>query len=260
MVRRAQALGFVSLGFSEHGYQGFDPDYSLSEANRQAYITELRALQALHKTLGIPPRLYVGLEQDALTPQAVKDRNREDFDYIIGSVHYLSDAKDGKTEAVDGPRDMLERFVTEAFQGDAVALAKAYYKLLGESIRADKPDIIGHFDVVRKHAAVIGLNTRDKAYQKAAVDAMAEAMQGCRMLEVNTGNIARGYDTLPYPADFLLDAWREMGGQLTLTSDCHNARDLDCAFAQTLSMLRQKGFTHIYRLGTGDSLWDSVEL
>ena len=77
---------------------------------------------------------------------------------------------------------------------------------------------------------------------------------------MTTTDAAMLYDTLPYPADFLLDAWREMGGQLTLTSDCHNARDLDCAFAQTLSMLRQKGFTHIYRLGTGDSLWDSVEL
>ncbi len=260
MVRRAQELGFVSLGFSEHGYQGFDPDYSMSPAGRKAYLTELRALQKAHAALGIAPKLYAGIEQDALTPQDIKAQNRRDFDYVIGSAHYLSDAEDGKKEAVDGPRDMLRRFVREVFSGDAVAMAQAYYTLLGASIKTDKPDIIGHFDVVRKHAAVIGLDTSDKAYRRAALAALEEAFQGCTLLEVNTGNIARGYDTLPYPADFLLDAWREMGGELTLTSDCHNLKDLDCAFAQTLAMLKRKGFKQLRRLGAGESLWDAVAL
>ena len=260
MIRRAQELGFVSLGFSEHGYQGFDTDYSLSPEGREAYLAELRSLQKAHAALGIAPKLYVGVEQDALIPQAAKDQNRRDFDYIIGSTHYLSDAEDGKKEAVDGPRDMLKRFVNEVYAGDAVAMAQAYYKLLGQSVRADKPDIIGHFDVVRKHAAIFGLDTDSKVYRRAALSAMEEAIQGCKLMEVNTGNIARGYDTHPFPADFLLDAWREMGGDLTLTSDCHNARDLDCAFAETLFMLKQKGFKRLRRLGTGESLWDVVEL
>ncbi|MBE0601406.1 MAG: hypothetical protein IH607_06425 [Firmicutes bacterium] len=260
LVRRAQELGFFSLGFSEHGYQGFDLDYSLSPQRRQCYLNEIRALQKAHETLGIAPKLYAGVEQDALTSQAVKDQNRRDFDFIIGSAHYLSDAQDGKKEAVDGPRDMLTGFLNDVFSGDAVAMAKAYYALLGASVKADKPDIIGHFDVVRKHAAVIGLNTADKAYRRAALAALEEVFQGCRLMEVNTGSIARGYDTLPYPADFLLDAWREMGGELTLTSDCHNAADLDCAFAQTVPMLKEKGFKHLCRLGTGKPLWDIVEL
>lgn len=259
-IRRAQALGFVSLGFSGHGHQGFDPDYSMSLQAQQAYIQELRELQKAHATLGIAPKLYVGVEQDALTPQEMKDQNRRDFDYIIGSAHYLSDKMDGKMEAVDGPRDMLTRFVKEVYGGDAVAMAAAYFKLLGSSVKADKPDIIGHFDVVRKHAKVLGLDTENKGYRRAALEAMEEAFQGCRLMEVNTGNIARGYDTLPYPADFLLDAWREMGGEITLTSDCHNAKDLDCAFAQTVDMLRRKGFGRLYRLGSGDSLWDTVTL
>ena len=168
---------------------------------------------------------------------------------------------DGKKEAVDGPKEMLTRFVAEVFSGDAVAMAKAYYQLLGESIRADKPDIIGHFDVVRKHAKILGLNTGDKAYRRAALEALEQAFEGCTLLEVNTGNIARGYDTLPYPADFLLYAWREMGGHLTLTSDCHNAQDLDCAFfPDHCDTLRQMGFQTLLRLGTGDSLWDTIAL
>ena len=37
-----------------------------------------------------------------LTPQKIKDQNRAQFDFIIGSTHYLSDKMDGKKEAVDG--------------------------------------------------------------------------------------------------------------------------------------------------------------
>ena len=260
LVRKAQELGFISLGFSEHGHQGFDPDYSMSAETQQAYINELRALQKAHNEHGILPKIYIGIEQDALAQPEHKARNRSQFDYIIGSAHYLSDAMDGKKEAVDGPKEMLLRFVREVFSGDAVELAKAYFRLLGQSIASDKPDIIGHFDVVRKHALVLGLDTTDPAYRRAALQALETAFQGCKLLEVNTGNIARGYDTLPYPAAFLLDAWREMGGEITLTSDCHNAKDLDCAFAPTLQMLKQKGFQHLLRLGTGDTLWETCEL
>lgn len=260
MIFRAQELKFVSLGFSGHAYQGFDPDYSMSAEGQQAYLNELRALQKEHRERGIKPKLYVGLEQDALVPQAQKEKNRQQFDYIIGSVHYLSATDNGKKEAVDGPRNMLAKFVQTAYGGDAIALAKAYYHLLGTSVQNDRPDIIGHFDVVRKHAKTLGLDTAHPAYRRAALDAMEQAFQGCKLLEVNTGNIARGYDTLPYPAGFLLDAWREMGGEITLTSDCHDARDLTCAYPKTLEMLKGMGFNRLLYLGAGDAIWDEFIL
>ena len=260
MIARAQALGFVSLGFSGHAYQGFDPDYSMSLAGQQAYHDTLRKLQKEHNMQGTTPKLYVGLEQDALVPQAQKEENRRNFDYIIGSMHYLSDKMDGKKEAVDGPKDMLKRFVQEVFDGDATEMAKAYYRLFSVSIQNDTPDIIGHFDVVRKHMKVLGLDTTDPAYRRAALDALEAAYQGCKLLEVNTGNIARGYDTLPYPAEFLLQAWREMGGNVTLTSDCHNADTLDCAYGQTLAMVKHMGFQQVLYLGAGDALWDTYTL
>ena len=79
---------------------------------------------------------------------------------------------------MDGPRDMLQTFIRDVFHGDAIAMAKAYYTLLGESIQNDTPDIIGHFDVVRKHATVLGLDTGDPAYRRAALHALEKAFQG----------------------------------------------------------------------------------
>lgn len=64
MVEAARALGFVSLGFSGHACQGFDPDYSMAPDVQAGYFAELRALQAAPEP-GFP-RLWAGLELDAL--------------------------------------------------------------------------------------------------------------------------------------------------------------------------------------------------
>lgn len=259
-IAAAQRLGFVSLGFSGHAMQGFDWAYCMSPEAQAAYYAELRREQAALAAAGAAPVLYVGLEQDALVPDAQKAKNRADYDYLIGSTHYFPEPLDGAWVAVDGSPELLLRCIREQFHGDAQAMAAAYYALHGAYLQKDKPAIIGHFDLVRKYAGQIGLDTNAPAYRRAALDALAKARQGCDVLEVNTGNIARGYDTQPYPAPFLLDAWRDMHGEVTLTSDCHDAAQMDCAFAETMAMLKAQGFKRVLRLGSGSALWDAVTL
>ncbi|HNW85666.1 MAG TPA: PHP domain-containing protein [Candidatus Limiplasma sp.] len=256
----AQRLGFVSLGFSGHAMQGFDWQYCMSVEEQSAYRAELRCLQDKLSEWSLPPRVYVGLEQDALVPDDQKAQNRLDFDYLIGSTHYFPDPLGDAWVAVDGSPELLKRYIGARCGGDPLAMARAYFQLHGASVEKDKPDVIGHFDLVRKYAAQIGLDTACPAYRDMALEALAQARRGCRVLEVNTGNIARGYDTVPYPAPFMLNAWRELAGELTLTSDCHNAQQMDCAFEQTLAMLKANGWKRVLRLGTGNALWDEVTL
>jgi histidinol-phosphatase (PHP family) len=45
-------------------------------------------------------------------------------------------------------------------------------------------------------------------------------------LEVNTGGIARGYTSEPYPSQDLLSQWLAAGKQVLFASDCHNAEQL----------------------------------
>ena len=80
------------------------------------------------------------------------------------------------------------------------------------------------------------------------------------VLEVNTGAIARGYRDDPYPTAELLGAWREMGGRTTITSDCHDAAKLDCAFDRAAELLRRTGYRTVLRLGTGEELWQEENL
>ena len=240
--------------------QGFDWEYCMSAESQAAYASELRALQAeLAGRQGVP-KLYVGLEQDALVPAQEKAKNRTAFDYIIGSTHYFPEPLEGAYVAVDGSRELLKHCVDQHFGGDPQAMAAAYYTLHASAVENDRPDIVGHFDLVRKYAAFVGLNTGSAAYRDAALSALEHARRGCTVLEVNTGGIARGYETEPFPAPFLLAAWRDMGGEVTLTSDCHDARYLDCAFDETSALLKATGFKRLLRLGTGTQLWDEVTL
>jgi histidinol-phosphatase (PHP family) len=261
-VAAAKRLGFVSLGFSGHAMQGFDWRYCMSAEAQETYLETITMRKALAFVQEEPLRIYAGLEQDALVPAVAKAANRETFDYVIGSTHYFPEPLDGAWVAVDGSPELLKRCIQARFGGDAQAMAAEYYRMHGAYIEADRPDIIGHFDIVRKYAAQIGLNTASPAYRAAALSALAQARKGCSLLEVNTGNIARGYDTKPYPAPFLLDAWRDMGGHITLTSDCHDARYLDCAFDETIAWLRERGWKRALRLsGNGKSeLWEEVDL
>lgn len=256
----AQRLGFVSLGFSGHAMQGFDWQCCMSVEGQRAYLAELRCIQDKLAEWSLSPKVYAGLEQDALVPDVEKAKNRLDFDYILGSTHYFPEPLGEEWVAVDGSPELLKRCIDERFDGDALAMAEAYYALHGAYIEKDQPDIIGHFDLVRKYAARIGLDVTTAAYKRTAFNALEHARKGCNVLEVNTGNIARGSDVLPYPADFLLDAWQDMGGELTLTSDCHDARLLDCAFEQAVALIKARGWKRLLRLGTGKEMWDAVEL
>ena len=82
------------------------------------------------------------------------------------------------------------------------------------------------------------------------------------LLEVNTGGVARGYMTSPYPAPFLLNAWREWGGEVIINSDCHDARLLDTGYEQAEELLLSLGYDHTIRLSSCPErgMWEQVPL
>ncbi len=257
MVEAARALGFVSLGFSSHARQGFDPAYSMAPDAQAGYFAELRALQ------GEPglPRLWAGLELDAL---AHPDCRREAFahaDYVIGSAHYLCESYSGVPVAVDGDPVLLRRYVDEVYHGDGLAMARDFFAIEVNALLRDRPQIIGHFDLLRKYAARLSLfDEADPAYRRLALSALEQAFPCGGVLEINTGGMARGYLSTPYPTLELLCAWRELGGSITLTSDCHDRRYLAHAFPEAAALARQAGFRTALRLGVGNALWEETAL
>ncbi len=262
MLDQAKKLGYVSLGFSGHGYQGFDEEYSMSREVQQEYAQTIRALSEACREDPAAPRIWLGVEEDSLSPAAQKKQNRSDMDYVIVSTHYFTTDFEGEPLYVDGFPKRIHEYVRKKLNGDYMAMVQEYYDLhVSALLASERVDIIGHFDLIRKYAASHSLFDENcPQYRRIALDALERAFPCGGILEINTGAMARGYLDTPYPTRELLGAWHEMGGRITITSDCHFADKLDYAYTDAIKLAKACGFTSALMLGTGDDLFDEAAL
>ncbi len=248
MTEHAVSLGFHSLGFSDHSYAELFEDYSMRLGTEEAYIAEVRALSA---EFADKIKLYAGIELDvdSTVPEC-------DFDSVIASVHGL--VRGGKYYAVDNTPAELDALVREGFSGNAVDMAKAYFERVTEHVMNTKPDFVGHFDLITKFGAA---PEAEDGYINAAVSAVREIARHCRTFELNTGAIARGLRTVPYPAEFILDEIKRLGGRIIVTSDCHYKEKLTTWFDEAETYLSSKGFARndsasLNKKITGIEIWE----
>ena len=246
MARAAWERGFVSLGFTSHAPQHFDPPYGMLPENEAPYRAQVRALQKEYEGR---MTIYLGIERDfysCVTPR--------DYDYFIASVHYLLPGED--FVAVDGSPERLRQYIDEELGGNGLEAARRYYALVQGYVLASSPQIIGHFDLIRKHNPAWHFFDEDSpAYRKIALEALENVASGGALLEVNSGAIARGLQTTPYPSAFLLRRWRELGGEVIINSDCHDVRYLETFFPESEALLKALGYDHAVRLGKKE-MWE----
>lgn len=232
MVQAALALGFHTLGFSEHGPADYDSAAMPAErmGDYRAEILRLREKYAgrIH--------ILLGLEHDWLSPAAP-----DNLDYAIESVHYVQ--KDGQLWCMDWTREKQEIAIREHYGGNPYALCRDYFRTVCESIVGTSADILGHIELIMKFNEARNLfDDADPRYLGPALECAELAAKSGRLVEVNTGAIARGYRTQPYPGAAMLRRVAECGGRIILTSDCHNRDHLDCAFAGAARLARACGF------------------
>ncbi|MDR0889724.1 MAG: histidinol-phosphatase [Oscillospiraceae bacterium] len=227
LVRTAIAKGFDALGFSGHSYTPYDTSYCMTDI--PAYVAEIRRLQA--KYAG-EIALFCGVELDAYGTRLFEP------DYVIGSLHCVKHG--GNYFCMDESPQKLEAAIA-AFGGDEMALVRAYYEQLTAFVCREKPDIVGHFDVLTKYNRG-HFDEESEEYLAIAREAIENILPCCKLFEVNTGAMARGLKTLPYPAPKLLKMLLELGAEVIVTSDCHDPERLDFAFAQAQELLKEIGF------------------
>ncbi|MBR4295357.1 MAG: histidinol-phosphatase [Clostridia bacterium] len=216
MVVEAIEKGMDTIGFSGHSYSYFDESYCMSQANTELYIREINALKEKYKG---KIEILCGIEQDVFS-----DNKIEDFDYVIGSVHYLKVGE--KYFPIDESKDDFCRTVEEHFGGDFIAAAEQYFAQT-ELLAKKKIDIIGHFDLITKFNEADNLfDTNDARYIAAAKRAIDTLIPLGIPFEINTGAIFRGYRSEPYPAPLLIDYIKANGGKFVLSSDSHSKKSL----------------------------------
>ena len=251
MVQAALANGCQSLGFSSHARQHFSIGFPTSVEKEQQYIAEIHRLQRAYADR---IRIWLGCELDMF---ACNDTSP--FDYLIGSVHFLPSEKG--FVAVDGKPEPLQDFLMEEYHGDGLALARDYYTAYAALMRCRRPAIGGHFDIVRKSNHLLHMFDETAAqYRKHVQRALDAAMEAGTLLEVNTGGMARYNAPMPYPDRWILERWRDMGGQVILSSDCHYAPLLLSHYSEVIRLLLDIGYKTVKALGTGEKMFVDTEL
>ncbi len=217
LAREAIRLGCPELGFSGHAHTFFDESYCMSLAGTEAYKADIRALR--RKYAG-QLRILLGVEQDFYS-----EAPTDDYDYVIGSVHYVK--KDGCYLPVDESRALQQQAVAEHYGGDFYAFVEDYYRTVADVYDRTHCSIIGHFDLIEKFNDDGSLfDTNHPRCRAAALAALERLMQTPAVFEINTGAIARGYRTQPYPAAWIQNELHARGKRLLWSSDCHDKKDM----------------------------------
>lgn len=235
VVRAALDRNFISLGFSGHGAADYD-DAAMTPEGERDYRAEIRRLQAAYEGR---IEILLGQEHDALSPYA-------DFPYefLIESVHYIP-VPGGKL-CVDWSADRTEETVRQAFGGDPYAYCRTYFETCAKAYEASPAQIAGHLDLVTKfNGGGRQFDESDPRYLGPAMEALECAVRRGMVVELNTGAIAKGYRTAPYPGPALLRRLRELGGRVMVNSDCHNAALLTCWYEEAAEYLKALGFRSV---------------
>lgn len=228
LVERAIELGMTALGFSGHEYSVHDTDFCMSKEGTQAYIHDVLKLREKYKD---KLTIYLGIERDLFG-----EIDEFPYDYVIGSLHYVE--KDGVLMAVDYTPETMKANVEKHFGGNYRAYVERYYESLGDVVEKTHADIIGHFDLITKfNEGNRYFDEESDWYKEAALSALHKVVEHKPIFEINTGAMARGYRTRPYPAHFILEEINRLGCPVIVTSDCHNKMNLNHEFCNVIENL-----------------------
>jgi histidinol-phosphatase (PHP family) len=291
MILDAISSGFDVLGFSGHSFTSFDQAYCMTREKTAHYFTEIRQLADKYADR---IKVFCGIEQDLFA-----DDSAAEFDYGIGSVHAIfkeydtSQMEDALTVIpsgiipvypnpspagtmsrsgfyiyIDWSAKNLEWAVRWIYEGDSLALAEDYFAHMAQVANLPGVQIAGHFDLLTKfeeertrNGLAPMFDTADPRWNKAAESAITALVSAGKIFEINTGAIARGLRTMPYPSLPLLQQIQAAGGRITINSDCHSAGNLDCKYDLAMKLAREAGFTQRSVLTSGsDGLPEWVEI
>lgn len=228
IVISAIEKGVKTLGFSDHSYTEFDERYCIQRDKQAEYI---RTINELKNEFSDKIKILCATEQDFYSTAPTSG-----YDYVIGSVHYV--LIDGKYIPVDETADILKQAADKYFSGDILSLCEAYFENVGKVYEKTKCDIVGHFDLITKFNEQEQLfDENDPRYIRAYRKAVDKIIEDCKVFEINTGAISRGYRTTPYPSENIRSYIRQKGGKFILSSDSHQKETLCFEFDKFRNLL-----------------------
>jgi histidinol-phosphatase (PHP family) len=174
--------------------------------------------------------LKLGIEADFVPGR--EDRmatllDARDWDYVVGSVHFLLD------EAVDmrGDWDVWR-------SGEPDRVWRRYFETLGEAARTGMYDVLAHPDLVKVWGEGAPRPDGDpRLYYEIAMDGIAESEVA---VEVSTAGLRKPVEEI-YPDRAFLEMCLEAGRPVALSSDAHLPEELGHEYDRAVEFLDDLG-------------------
>jgi histidinol-phosphatase (PHP family) len=178
--------------------------------------------------------LLLGIEADYVLGREDRMANlleEREWDYVIGSVHFL----------VDRALDMRGEWdVWRSADPDKVW--RRYFETLGEAARTGMFDVLAHPDLVKVWGSAAPVPDGDlRRFYDLAMDGIAESDVA---IEVSTAGLRKPVGEI-YPAPAFLEMCLEAGRPVALSSDAHVPADLAFRYDEALELLSALGVTEL---------------
>lgn len=252
MLDAAVAYGYETFGVSEHCprageaflyptelelgwtvetlYEKFDQYARDMTAIQQEYEGRLRVLRGF-ETEVVPEDRYIEIMLGL--------REKYAFEYMVGSVHHIQGSM------IDFDQSTFLQVADQL--GGVENLAVRYYEQVGEMVSALQPEVVGHFDLIRK-CAPDEASVTTPAVKRTAFKVLEVIKEAGSILDINTAAYRKGLGR-PYVAPWLLDAALQLGIPMCFGDDSHCVADVGAGIDDARQYLLQHGITAIHCIG-----------
>src|SRR5260370_9459418 len=232
LAAQAVRVGLTEMGFSDHSPMPRDDfdDWRMKESELNESVSRVERARRDHPAL----RIKLALEVDYLP--GYEDWIRElagmyPWDYLIGSVHYVSEAW-----AIDSPHQ-----ISKWKNREPIEVWTAYFDRLTMAVDSGLFDIIGHADLCKKFC-FYPKEDCTPLYRKFLEAAKRRGVA----MELNTSGLRKDCKEI-YPSPRIVELAAEIGVPITFESDAHAPGEVGMNFAEAIQLARSAGYTHTCR-------------
>ena len=233
-VRQAIAKGISIFGFAEHSpwmmQEGIKMALSYEEV--PIYIERVQELQRRFSSApDAPIKILMGMEMDFLpedNSEALRFLKEYDFDYAIGSVHYIG------TWGFD-QEEQISQFETKPVR----QIYEHYFGRVKELVKSGIFDIMGHLDLIKKFGYF-----PESGWDDIQEDVARLIGESGMAVELNTSGMDKPAHDF-YPNTQFLKRLHKHGVPITLGSDSHHPTEVGRYFDRAVSLLKEVGYKEI---------------
>lgn len=246
-IRFAIAKGLKKYGFSSHAPLPFHTSWNMNLEDLTAYREEFFRLKNKYSN---QIELYLGLEIDYI--HGIFDANSnlystDDFEYKIGSLHYLDPLPDGGYFSVDGSAEKFKRNLKLIYHNDIKTLVLRYFTIMKEMLMKGGFDVVGHVDKISLNGMLVnGFNINESWYEQEMDEILQIVRQKGYILEINTKSfLEKG---ITYPDVKFFPIIKTMQIPVILSSDCHYPDKIIEGFDSVYLLMKKAGIENIVQM------------